>query len=90
MLDLDYLLDLISVTQFSSKIERSIDKLLDAIDNLDFSQEYQVIYTTEIVKTQFIASKRLYKDIKRINFQDNNEIYETFEEENRIALMESI
>ena len=44
----------------------------------------------EIVKTQLIASKRLYKDIKRINFQDNNEIYETFEEENRIALMESI
>ena len=44
----------------------------------------------EIVKTRFIASKRLYKDIKRINFQDNNEIYETFEEENRIALMESI
>ena len=44
----------------------------------------------EIVKTRLIASKRLYKDIKKINFEDNNEIYETFQEENRITLIESI
>lgn len=32
-------------------MERSINKSLDTIDNLNFSQEYQVINTIEIVKT---------------------------------------
>ena len=44
----------------------------------------------EIVKTWLIASKRLYKDIKKINFEDNNEIHDTFKEENIIVLIESI
>ena len=44
----------------------------------------------EIVKTRLIASKHLYKNIKRINFEDNNEMYESFQEENRITLIESI
>lgn len=68
-------------------MERSINKFLDTIDNLDFSQEYQVINTIEIVKTQLFISKRLYKEMKRINIEDNNEIFDIFEEDNRIALI---
>ena len=35
------------------------------------------------------ASKRLYKEMKRINI-NNQEVFDSFEEENKIALMESI
>lgn len=68
-------------------MERSINKFLDTIDNLDFSQEYQVINTIEIVKTRLFISKHLYKEMKRINIEDNNEIFDIFEEDNRIALI---
>lgn len=63
---------------------------MDAIDNLDFSQEYQVIYTSFIVKALLIARKHWYGGMKWINFEENKEIFDTFEEENRIVLMESI
>lgn len=64
-------------------MERSINKFLDTIDNLDFRQEYQVINTTEIVNTRLFISKHLYKEMERIN----NEIFDIIEEDNRIALI---
>lgn len=33
---------------------------------------------------------RLYENMIRINIEDDNELFDTFEEENRIALTESI
>lgn len=71
-------------------MERSVAKFIDAIENLDFSKEYQVIYTMKIVKTRLIARKHFYRDMERINFEDNNEIHDTFKEENIIVLIESI
>ena len=68
-------------------MERSVNKSLDTIDNLNFSQEYQVINTIEIVKTRLIISKHLYKEMKMINIEDNNEIFDIFEEDNRISLI---
>lgn len=65
-------------------MERSVNKSLDTIDNLNFSQKYQVINTIEIVKTRLIISKHLYKEMKMINIEDNNEIFDIFEEDNRI------
>lgn len=70
-------------------MKKSVNKFIDTIDNLDFSQEYQVIDTIDIIKTQLIASKCLYKD-ERKNIDDNNEIFNTFEEESKIGLTESI
>ena len=65
-------------------MERSINKFLDAIDHLDFSQEYQVAYTISVVKTRLTANN---EEIKGIN---DLEIFDSFEEENRIALIELI
>lgn len=42
-------------------MERSVNKFLDAIDHLDFSQEYQVAYTISMVETRLTTSKRLYE-----------------------------
>ena len=71
-------------------MERSINKFLDLIDNLDFRQEYQIIYIISVVKTRLNASKRLYEEMKRININNDQEVFDSFEEENRMALMESI
>ena len=71
-------------------MERSVAKFLDSIDNLDFSKEYKVIYTMKFFKTRLIARKQLQRDMERINFEDNNEIYDTFKEENITVLIESI
>ena len=69
------------------KMERSINKFLDAIDHLDFCQEYQVAHTISLIKTRLTANKRLYEEIKEIN---DPEIFDSFEEENMITLIESI
>lgn len=42
-------------------MERSVNKFLDAIDHLDFCQEYQVAYTISLIKTRLTANKRLYE-----------------------------
>ena len=42
-------------------MERSVNKFLDAIDHLDFCQEYQVAYTISMVETRLTTSKRLYE-----------------------------
>ena len=68
-------------------MERSVNKFLYAIDHLDFCQEYQVAYTISVVKTRLTTNKHLYEEIKRIN---HPEIFDSFEEENRIALIELI
>ena len=68
-------------------MENFVNKFLDAIDHLDFCQEYQVAYTISLIKTRLTACKRLYEEIKGIN---DPEIFDSFEEENRIALIESI
>lgn len=60
------------------KMERSINKFLDTVNNLEFSQEQQVTNTTQTVKTLLIASKQLYKDMKRIKFKDNKKIFDIF------------
>ena len=39
-------------------MERSVNKFLDAIDHLDFSQEYQVAYIISVVKTRLTTSKQ--------------------------------
>ena len=71
-------------------MERSVNKLLDVIDNLDYSQEYQVIYTISIVKTKLNRSKCLYEEMKMINLNIDQDIFDSFEEEHRIPLMDSI
>ena len=71
-------------------MERSVDEFLDAIDNLDFSQEYPVIYTISILKARLVMNKCSYEEMKRINLEDNGEIFYSFEEENRITLKEYI
>ena len=71
-------------------MERSVDKLLDIIDNLDYSQEYQVIYTISIIKTKLNRSKCLYEEMKIINLNIDQEIFNSFEEEHRMPLMDSI
>ena len=68
-------------------MERSVNKFLDAIDHLDFSQEYQVAYTISVAKTRLTTSKHLYEEIKGIN---DLEIFNSFKEENKIALIELI
>lgn len=57
-------------------MERSVNRSLDAVENLDFCQEYRVIDTIRIVNTQLIASKCLYENMKRINIECNNQIFE--------------
>lgn len=57
-------------------MERSVNISPDAVENLDFCQEYRVIDTIRIVNTRLIASKCLYENMKRINIECNNEIFE--------------
>lgn len=71
-------------------MERFVNKFLDAVGNLAFNEEYQFIYTISIIKTRLHISKCLYKEMKRINLNNDQEIFDYFEEENRIALMEFI
>ena len=71
-------------------MERFVNKFLDAVGNLAFNQEYQFIYTISIIKIRLHICKCLYKEMKTINLNNDQEIFDSFEEENRIALMESI
>lgn len=61
-------------------MKRLVNKFLDVIDNLDFSQEFQVIYTISIVKTWLITNKRLYEEMKTTNFNNDHKLFDSFEE----------
>ena len=63
-------------TEIFTKIERYVNKFLDAIDHLDFIQEYQVAYKNK---------QGLYEEMK-----NDPDKFDSFEEENRIQLIESI
>lgn len=43
-----------------------------------------------IIKARLVMNKCLYEEMKRINLEDNGEIFYSFEEENMITLKECI
>lgn len=51
---------------------------------------FAVCRKISIIKARLVMNKCSYEEIKRINVEDNREIFYLFEEENRITLKECI